>query len=203
MKHRSPALHSWIPVIVIVVSASLLTQMPLDRNKPPPSLNIVGTPSAAQSLTNYFATSRKTSASPYAPEYINGSKGRAVNFTLTDLHGLAEQRCELRWAELDRSDLHPASTVNWRYDDILGWPDGLFFPDADTGEFDGEIWVPEPNANADIGQQFFIRLRLLCDNEEIARADTADFQAGSNSGSAPNGPTPQVGQVKRQVRQVP
>jgi hypothetical protein len=72
---------------------------------------------------------------------------------------------------LAQKDLRPPQEGNWRYEDVLGWPDGLLFPEATTREVTGELWIPEPNPLVDTGR-FFMRLRLLCAGREIARRDS-------------------------------
>ena len=188
MKRWSPASYALIPAVIVVVGTSLLWQMPLDGERPSASL-IAGPPSEASTLASYITESRTTGINAFGLSRGAGSGGRVIGITVTNLTGLAGQRCELHWAELRRSDLRPAEQGFWQYRDAIGWPDGLFFPVAETSELSGEVWVPQPNAYADIGRRFFIRLRLLCQGKEIARTDTAWFVAG---GSLPAARSPGV-----------
>jgi hypothetical protein len=159
--------------MAVVLGTALLVQFPADGGRPAARL-AVGTPSATITLGRYLTSDRKAGASPFTSIRALGQSGRTVSYAIDDVVNLANLRCELRWAELAQQDLRPATEGNWRYEDVLGWPDGLLYPIATTRAASGELWIPEPNPLVDTGY-FFMRLRLLCDGREIARRDTAPF----------------------------
>jgi hypothetical protein len=192
MKHWPAAIHSWIPAIAIVVGASLLVGGPFDQRQPAARL-VVGSPQEPTSMQSYFATSRKTGVSPLITPRASSSSGRVIPFTIDQLTDLEGKRCELHWAQFDLTRLRPAAESAWQYDDVLAWPDGLFFPDAETTELKGEAWIPEPSIFDDAGR-FFFRLRLLCDDEEVARDDTDSFQVRP---AAPRPPSVRVPPTRR------
>jgi hypothetical protein len=173
MKRWTPAVHSWVPALAIVVGATLLVGFPSDGGRPAANL-AVGAPSSPVTLGRYLALSRKTGSSPFTTIRALGQSGRVVAFRVGAPVNVANMRCEVRWAELAMDDLRPAAEGNWRYQDVLGWPDGLLYPKATTRDLAGELWIPEPNPLVDTGQ-FFMRVRLLCDGHELARDDTTTF----------------------------
>jgi hypothetical protein len=170
MKRWPLALQSMIPVMAIVMGTLLVVEGPLDRTQPIAYIT-AATPVAVQTMQSYVMESRKAGVSPFIPRRLATNTGRVVSFEFTDLPDLSGQRCELRWAELHATDQRPAIGSAWQYDDVLGWPDGLFFPDESTDRLEGEIWVPEPVATG----AFLVRLRLVCNKLEIVRVDSEWF----------------------------
>lgn len=184
--------------MAIVVGASLLVGRPIGpMGYRPASVSLaVATPATPQPMQSYFALMRKTGVSPFT----TGGRlpGRVVRFEIENLVGLPGDRCELRWTQLNRASLRPATEGVWRYNDVLGWPDGLVFPAATAAPIGGELWVPEPDARVDVGQ-FFVRVRLLCGGREVARSDTASFQVGAN-GAAETRPASEAARTRHRPR---
>jgi hypothetical protein len=95
---------------------------------------------------------------------------------VTHLEPDVDDRCRLHWSQLDRDRDQPAEESFWRYENVLGWPDGLLSPpDATTAAVTGELWVPLPNPFLDIGW-FFIQVRLLCADREVVTGGTDEFR---------------------------
>jgi hypothetical protein len=174
MKRWPPALYSVIPTMAIVVGALLLVGTPTDNAQRVVRIT-ADPPAAAQTLQDYVAETRNAGVIPFIPQGRERNTGRVVSFEIIGLPDLAAKRCELRWAELNATDQRPATGSTWQYDDVLGWPDGLFFPGEAAEPLEGEIWVPEPAATG----TFLVRLRLVCNKEEVAQGDTEWFSAPS------------------------
>ena len=194
MQHWPPPLPSMVPVMAIAMGVFLLVGRPTDNAQPAARI-AAAMPASVQTMQAYVAERRKAGVSPLIPWRLAGNTGRVVSFEITDLPDLAGQRCEMRWAELGATDQRPATGIAWQYDDVLGWPDGLFFPGEATDRFAGEIWVPEPVVTG----AFLVRLRLVCNKVEIVEMDTQRFSVnlGVDDRQTP------ISTVRSQVGQTP
>jgi hypothetical protein len=177
MKRRGDARSGWVSVGVAIVASLVIVALVTaqtrgDQNRggsgaslPTLSATRIPTPIA---LGDYLATHRGLTGRPFVSNRIAGQSGHIVTFKATNLELGAGDRCELRWTQLDKYRLRPTEESFWRYENILGWPDGLL------SRPDGELWVPRPNPYVDVGW-FFIRLQLLCADREVAWVDTDEF----------------------------
>lgn len=102
--------------------------------------------------------------------------GHVVSYTVTYLDPDLDHLCRLHWTQLDRDRDQPAEESFWRYENVLGWPDGLLSPpDATPGGVAGELWVPLPNQFLDVGW-FFIQVRLRCAGGDVVTGGTDHFR---------------------------
>lgn len=166
-------------VIAVVMGAPLIQPQPEGARVQ----LVLGTPSPPISLRDYLQRERETTSGLIADTNLSHQSGRVVTYTVAPPPVTANASCQLRWTELERYRRRPAEESNWRYEAVLGWPDGLLVPPR-TGEeqISGEIWVPHPNQFVNVGQ-FVIRLRLLCGDRTVAEADTVPFRVNVEQAS--------------------
>ena len=166
-------------VIAVVIGAPLIQPRPEGERVQ----LVLGTPSPPITLREYLQRERETGSGLIAETNLSNQSGRVVTYTVVPPPVTANASCQLRWTELERYRRRPAEESNWRYEAVLGWPDGLIVPPgAGEEQISGEIWVPHPNAFVNVGQ-FVIRLRLLCGGQTIAEADTVPFRVNVEQAS--------------------
>jgi hypothetical protein len=137
---------------------------------------VVSTPSDPIALGQYLRETRKTDSGPLTVGRLSAQLGRVVTFRGVNLQANMGDRCELRWTMIDQTRNRPAAEGFWRYNDVMGWPDGLFYPDDSTKELSGEIWVPAPFPEV-ATDQFVVNLKLICARTVVANTATAPFTA--------------------------
>jgi hypothetical protein len=160
-------------VITIAAVMGLPMLQPAPRSAP--VVIEAGTPSPLVTLGDYLVHRRQTTSGPFSAETFATQSGRIIPFTVSGMIPAEEVRCRVRWTERDLDHDRPAEESDWRYDDVLGWPDGLFEPDPATGSFAGEIFAPRPNPLVDVGR-FVVRLELVCGDETVDTDETPPFR---------------------------
>jgi hypothetical protein len=198
MTHNGNAGSRWYlaisAVIVTVAIAALVTaqrggRLPFAAGRPQPTLSAVRDPSPI-TLGEYIAQHRQVTERPFVSSRIAGQSGQMVTYTITNLTPDTGDRCEVRWTQLDRDRNRPAEESFWRYERVLGWPDGLVLRARTApATWTGDLWVPLPNPFVDVGW-FLVRLHLLCDGREIGKVDTEAFRVEPVPMNAPASGTP-------------
>jgi energy-converting hydrogenase Eha subunit A len=167
---------SRLAAIAVIVIAAVIGLPVLQPARQPASVSIeVADPSPLITLGDYLVHRRQTTSGPFSAETFASQSGRIVPYTVSGLTATEGVRCVVRWTERDLDHDRPAEESDWRYDDVLGWPDGLFEPDPATGAFAGEIFVPRPNPLVDVGR-FVIRLELVCGDKTVDTDETEPFR---------------------------
>jgi hypothetical protein len=169
-------------VIVVVIATIALITARLDGGllrvaggAPQVTLDVIRDPTPI-ALGDYLLEHRGRSGRLFVPPRNAGHSGQIVTFTVTDLEPGAAGRCRLHWSQLDSDRGRPATESFWRYEHVLGWPDGLLpEPDVKTTAVTGELWIPLPNPYVDVGW-YDIQVRALCADREVAAANTGEFR---------------------------
>ena len=135
----------------------------------------LGTPSPPITLAEYLEQ-RDTTSGPIVNTGLTRDYGRVITYTVAPPPGTENAPCQLRWTEQERHHGRAAAESSWRYEGILGWPDGLLVNPV-TGEkkISGQIWVPLPNPLVDAGQ-FVVHLRLGCGALMLSEVDSTPFR---------------------------
>jgi hypothetical protein len=167
-------------VIAVAMGAPLIQPQPQSARVQ----LVLGTPSPPITLREYLQRQRETSRGLIANTNLSNYSGRVVTYAVAPPPDMENAPCELRWTEFERHRGRPAEEGNWRYEAVLGWPDGLLVqPGAGEEQVSGEIWVPLPNQLVDVGQ-FFIRLRLICGGSTVTEANTVPFRVNVGQAAA-------------------
>lgn len=171
--------HALAIAAVGAISTAVVLGAPLVQPSPAATsvALILSAPSTPVTLTAY-AQQRQTSTGPIAATNLadQSQAGRVISYSVVPPPVTDNATCELRWTQLAHRRDRPAEEGTWRYEAVLGWPDGLLVhPGAGQEKLTGEIWVPLPNPLVDVGR-YVIRLQLHCGGSPIATADSAPFR---------------------------
>lgn len=178
MPHRVELLPKWAPAPALLVAGVVLAAAVAWFGQPPaPRIALDESASTPVLLGQFLASMRDTEGGPlFSEQSLANQPGRVLSYTLKNVDAAAADDCEVRWTSIDRRRNRPVAEGDWRYDDVLGWPDGLLVGAAVTaGELTGTIWAPLPGSAANV-DRYFLRLRLLCAGREEATSDSPTYR---------------------------
>lgn len=169
MPHHVRSLPRWALVLAIAIAGVLLSAAAAWFGQPPvPRFVDDEAESSPVMLERFLASTRGATGGPlFAVQNLDNQPGRVFSYTLANIDAATADDCEVRWTSIDRRRNLPVAEGDWRYDDVLGWPDGLLIGAAvdDAGTLTGDIWTPLPGRAANV-DRYFVRLRLLCAGRE-------------------------------------
>lgn len=176
----------WVLAGAAIVLAAVMATALLAARIGGGSLRVAGSaPQANLALTrdptpialgDYLLDHRGRSGRLFVPPRNAGHSGQIVTFTVTNLEPGNADRCQVYWSQIDSDRGQPATESFWRYEHVLGWPDGLLpEPESRTTAVGGQLWVPLPHPYVDVGW-YDIEVRVLCADDEVATAKTGEFR---------------------------